>query len=129
MGSLTTFTVYNDGAALLDPRDPKNANNIKAFVEGVHNACLGYYQNRNEDSFGLGNFCNMVEVQTPRHADDHTVYVHMGNCVTELNAYGQRTKNLFKEHPEFANKLLKFLKESVKDLTKLQKEIEISISL
>lgn len=111
MGNLTTFTVYNDGIHLVKE-------NAQDFANKVYNAAV----------FGqvadieLGNFCNVIRVQKCRHADDHTLYVHMGNSVFEMNPYSQETKNLLERNPEFFDRVVKFLDREVKELKTMLKE-------
>ena len=109
MGYLTTFTIYNDGCHLLKEAPA-------AFAEKLYEACL----NHEVKDFGLRGFCNLVHVQKCRHADDHTMYVHMGNCVTEVNAYSQEFRDLLERHPAFADKLIKFISDELKHLHRLQ---------
>lgn len=111
MGSLTTFTVYNDGVALVKE-------NAQDFANKVYNAAvIGQVTD-----IEVGNFGNLVRVQKCRHADDHTLYVHMGNGVFEMNPYSQETKNLLERNPEFFEKVVKFLEREVKDLKTMLKE-------
>jgi hypothetical protein len=115
MGYLTTFTIYNDGAHALE-------NNQAEFCEKLRHACLGVYDNRRMDYFGHGSHANLVTVQKPRHADDHTCYVHMGNTVCEMNPYSERTKYLAENFPEFFEQMLNHLERSVKELKKMKQK-------
>lgn len=118
MGYLTTITIYNDGCDLIK-KYPKE------FAEKVYDSCLGVYTiDKSSNTFGLGYHGNLVTVQKPRHADDHTIYVHNGNTLVEVNAYSKDFKTLLKNNPDFANKLIKQLKDEVKSLNKLLKENE-----
>lgn len=111
MGYLTTFTVYNDGVDLVKE-------NAQDFANKVYNAAvIGQVTD-----IEVGNFGNLVRVQKCRHADDHTLYVHMGNGVFEMNPYSQETKNLLERNPEFFEKVVKFLEREVKDLKTMLKE-------
>lgn len=113
MGYLTTFTVYNDGFDLIR-KYPEE------FAEKVYYAAL----KQETHDVGLSGFCNFMHVQRSRHADAHTTYVHMGNCVTEVNPYSSEFKELMKKCPDFADKLIKFLDDEVKALKKLKKEMK-----
>lgn len=112
MGYLTTLTIYNDGIDLITKHPQK-------FAEEVLNAS-GSLEAR---EFGLGYFCNLVNVQKTRHADDHTLYVHMGNCVTEVNPYSKEFKELAKQCPTFARQLVLFVKDNAKELERALSEI------
>ena len=113
MGYLTTFTVRNDGVDLIK-KHPED------FAEKVYKAAVsgdtGY--------FGLSYFANVVDYQRFRHADDHTTYVHMGNCLTEVNPYSPDFENLVRRNPDFAKKLVKFMEGEVKAAKRVIKSIE-----
>jgi len=113
MGYLTTFTIYNDGIHLIKehPQD---------FAEGVFSAA-NEFRNAPID-IAIGGFVNLIRVQRSRHADDNTIYVHMGNCVVELNPYSEETKRLAETKPEFFKKLVQFLSKDVKELKTLIKK-------
>lgn len=119
MGYLTTITIYNDGCDQI----PKNAQD---FADKVKDACSGIYTrggiNRPAGEFGVGNHCNLVTVQHPRHADDHTVYVHAGNTVVEMNVFSQETAELLEKHPAFFDTLLGEMELQVKELKQLKKK-------
>lgn len=110
MGYLTTVTLYNDGLDLLKshPED---------FCKKLYSASLRGH----ETDFGIGYFANFAHVQSSRHADDHTIYVHMGNCVTEVNPFSRDFKNIVERNPEFAKQLVDFIEQ---DLTWLKKMVE-----
>jgi hypothetical protein len=117
MGYLTTITIYNDGLDQIEK-------NPKEFTEKTCRACLGVYSRNDgsENSFGVGNHGNLVTVQAPRHMDDSTIYVHMGNTVCEMNAYSMRTSELMQHSTQFFDKMLKEMEEQVKLLKKRRKE-------
>lgn len=114
MGYLTTFTVYNDHADLIK-REPLQ------FAEKVYEH-IGTHE---DISFGIVTermiAPNMVYVQQSRHADDHTIYVHMGNCVVEVNPSSESFQKLLKNNPEFANKIIEYLDKQVKEVKKFSK--------
>lgn len=107
MGYLTTFTVYNDGSS--DIRK-----NPKEFGEAVYQ----HIGARETCEFGIpsGSCANLVNVQESRHADDHTIYVHMRNCLTEVKPYSRSFTEMVKSNPEFANSLIKFIERELEDL-------------
>lgn len=118
MGFLTTITIYNDGCDQIK-KHPKE------FAEKVYLACLGEFTDRGpvKGSFGLGYHANLVTVQKPRHADDHTIYVHGGNTVVEMNAWSKDCESLAKRHPDFFDSLLKQMERQVKELKTMKKRI------
>ena len=118
MGYLTTITISNDGADQIE-KHPEE------FAKKAYNACTGLYtRDKNKTGgFGVGCHSNMVIVQKPRHADDHTIYVHMGNTVVEMNSYSDATEDLMKNHSEYFEDLLKYMQFQVKDLKRKYKEI------
>lgn len=113
MGYLTTFTVYNDGIHLVKE-------NAQDFADKIYDAAGGARSATCDIS--VGNFGNLVRAQKPRHADDHAVYVHMGNSVFEMNPYSNETKNLCERNPEFFERAVKFLEKEVKELKNILKE-------
>lgn len=116
MGYLTTFTVYNDDCHLINEHP-------KQFAEAITKACSQYHEN----VYPLGNHCNLITAQGTRHADDHTIYVHMGNTLTEMNAYSSTTKELLEEHTKFYKELLNLLERQTKMLKKLMKEHKAAV--
>lgn len=114
MGYLTTLTIYNDGAHLLRPH-------AQEFAEGVYDAMLCSL-NQGPMDVAIGNFANCVRVQQPRHADHHTVYVHAGNCLTEMNAYSEETRALLRRNPQFFKKLLDEMQWQARALENMLKE-------
>lgn len=117
MGFLTTLTIYNDGIDLLPEHAQKFAEDVlrASRAAGMHNCPV---------DVGVGFFGNLVKVQAPRHADHHTTYVHMGNTVCEMSAYGRETERIMREHPEFFEKMLKFMRREVKELGEQFKRIQ-----
>jgi hypothetical protein len=114
MGYITTFSIYNDGIHGLK-------DNPEQFIDKLISASHGAYsRDHNNESFGHGSHANLVTVQKPRHADDHTCYVHMGNTVTEMNPYSQHTRYIAEKFPDFFDGLLKHLEQNVRELKKLK---------
>jgi len=118
MGYLTTFTIYNDGVSELEK-------NQVEFCDKLKRACYGGFSNTpRTDSFGHGSHANLVTIQKPRHADDHTCYVHMGNTLCEMNPYSEHTKYVAENFPEYFDQMLNHMENVVKELKKMkQKEI------
>lgn len=119
MGNLTTLTIYNDGIDLI----PKHA---QEFADALYAASQSMWAG--PMTIAVGNFCNLVKVQAPRHADIHTTYVHMGNTVCEMSPWSPETKRLMRESPLFFEKMLKFMRAQVKDLSEEFKRVQEATS-
>ena len=65
-----------------------------------------------------------VIMQQSRHNDDHSIYVHMGNTVTEMNPYSPETKESMRRNPEFFKERLEYLRREVRELGRLYKEMQ-----
>lgn len=116
MGYLTTITIYNDGADQL-------TNDTEKLGKKLQEACHGVYTRGNvSGSFGHGYHGNLVTVQVPRHADDHTCYVHMGNTLVEMHPQSNDTKRIMENNPDFFDNMLKQMENTVKELKKMKKE-------
>jgi len=114
MGYLTTITFRNDSVhTFKDHKDEL----VDKIVEHCSSGGVRY-----KEYFSLGNYANPVVLQRPRHADDHTTYVHMGNTVVEMNPYSVDTKEMCDTSPDFFDRVVRFLEEEVKGLKKLKKE-------
>lgn len=116
MGYLTTFTVYNDGINLVKE-------NAQDFADKIYNAAVSH----EVCEIPVGCFANLVKVQKCRHADDHTIYVHMGNGVFEMNPYGEETKKIAKHSPEFFEKMINYLERQVEQLKSMQNDSRSSV--
>ena len=112
MGYLTTLTIYNDGVHLI-------TKNSKKLCEKIYSAAIG---GRKRTTIGHENHANLITVQKCRHADDHTIYVHMGNTLCEMNAYSDDTLETMKRNPEYFKDMLKEMEWQVKELKKKFKE-------
>jgi hypothetical protein len=116
MGYLTTFTIYNDGVDQIEINPEK-------FVTKLRMGCHGGLTRDNDSqSFGHGYHANLVKVQKPRHADDPTCYVHMGNTVVEINPYSKDTLKIIQDNPEYFENILKYMEQNIKELKKMKKE-------
>ena len=111
MGMLVTATIYMDGLDQIK----KNPNE---FVEKLSEIA----ESGKSDYFGLGNHGNVVNVQKCRHSDDRTIYVNMGNTVTEVNPYDDDFLTLMDKFPDFTDNLIYHLNETVKKIKDIQKE-------
>jgi hypothetical protein len=112
MGYLTTFTVYNDFAHHIK-KDPKQ------FGEKVYEHICG--MEASDFSMEIGNCSATVAIgQQSRHADDLSIYVHMGNCVTEVNPYSRSFEDLVNKSPQFADKLINFIEAELEELKKFK---------
>lgn len=112
MGYLTTLTIYNDGIHLIKEK-------AQEFADRVYDAAVTPGP---PTDIGLGFFGNLVRVQKPRHADDHTVYVHMGNAVCEMSAYSEDALKTMIRSPEFFEKMLNEMERQCKMLKRQLKE-------
>lgn len=117
MGYLTTITIYNDGIADL----PKNA---QEFADQVYESAGSYYTHQFPTDVRISGFCNFGKVHQPRHADDHTVYVHAGNTVCEMNPNSEETRRLMRKNPKFFEKLMTELWNTHRELRRMQKSLE-----
>jgi hypothetical protein len=117
MGNLTTITFYNDAYWDIEKNPQQVMENILAGMDGsLH---------QDQDTMGsayapIGSHSNAMTVQRTRHANSKTVYVHMGNTVMDMDPYSEQIRKLKKNNPEFYNQLLSKLKETVKELEKLE---------
>lgn len=116
MGYLTTITIYNDGLRGLK-------DNAESFAEQVENSASSFIHDGFPANISLGNFCNFGKVHKPRHADSHTVYVHAGNTVCEMNPYSEETRRLMRDNPKFFEKLMTELWNTHRELRRVQKEL------
>ena len=99
MGYLTTLTIYNDGIHIIKDK-------AQDFADRVYDAAVGSVR---PTDLGLGHFGNLVKMQKPRHADDHTVYIHYikrpGNWQLHLPLSGSFVLPILRrERPYFRRK-------------------------
>ena len=101
MGLLTTITIYNDDC-------DKILKNKKEFAEDVYMCCVdGRFKSK---QFNIIN-------QQPKHADNTSLYIHIGNTFIEINPYSDKFLNLKNTNPEF-------YKEIIKEINKIIKKIK-----
>lgn len=108
MGHLTTFTIRNDGISSI----------LKDCDEFCKKLLTSALSNGKIRTFDHKEHTNLVIVQKTRHADNHTIYVHMENTVSEMNARSQDTAEFLRNHPKFFKKMLGYMKREVKRLEK-----------
>jgi hypothetical protein len=96
MGYLTTVTIHNDR---LHEFKEKPLEFAKLVFEAMDEA---ERQNKQADVAG-----GYITAEHSRHADDHTLYLHYGNTLFEINGYGSNFENLIKNHPDLAKRLCK----------------------
>ena len=106
MGYLTTITIYNDSADQLEK-------NSKTLAKKLEYACMGIQIDRGSNTDSLGNASNILTLQKPRHADDHTLYMHAGNTVIDVyDANSEWSINQFIIEMKYHLKRLKKLQNS-----------------
>ncbi len=113
MGYLTTITIHNDALHSFAKNPEKFG---QAILDGIEKADM----ENQEVTVPFEGYCNYITVQKPRHADDHAVYLHYGNCVTELYELSKKMPDLALKFIKVAKDLLKWAKENA------EKEIEIT---
>ena len=109
MGYLTTITINNDGADNIK-------NHPVEFADKVVKACAGLYARMGVSSFGVGMHGNMVQVQTPRHGDDKTIFVQIDNGVYEINPFSPTTRDLQTAYPELFDTILGYIEAQLHEL-------------
>jgi hypothetical protein len=112
MGFLTTLTIYNDGIHLLEPHAQEFAQEVRRLASGLDGPA----------DVALGYFVNAVRVQRSRHADNHTIYIHAGNCVTEFHPFSLETQTLMRASPALFEKRLAILEKATRELKRMYKE-------
>jgi hypothetical protein len=112
MGYLTTVTIYNDGLSLLKQHPEE-------FCTKLYEAA----SSMEPKEFGVDYFCNFANVQRTRHADDHTLYVHMGNTVVEVNAWSTNFQRMMETRPELADSYIQFIELSLNDMKCKRQEL------
>lgn len=106
MGYLTTVTIYNDGASNLKKHPEELAEALDLATKSVQ-------RNRGRNWDGIGNHANLLTIQKPRHADDHTLYLHAGNTVIDVyDADSDWAIDTFISEMKYHLKRLKELKKS-----------------
>ena len=104
MGNLTTITIWNDWLYDLVKKPKELTKLIEAHVSG------GAQTIEKEG----------VKLFKPRHSSDHTIYVHMGNDVQEINCYSPETRALLRDHPKFFHQIMNYMEFQLKKLRELQ---------
>jgi hypothetical protein len=120
MGYLTTITLHNDAMHEF-VKDPEGL--VKSIQEGMHEA-----QRTHKAAYppfvgkSGGSYGGYIEVQPSRHADDHTIYIHSGNCVFNLNPWNEDFKTLVRHYPKLALDLIKRAESILKEAKRVYKE-------
>ena len=110
MGYLTTITIYNDALHVFEEHP-------KEFAEAIFDGIKTANRNRTAATVPFFNHGNYMEVQSSRHADDFTVYVHTGNCVSNLNWYDEEFKSFAQSSPKIAER---FVDDAIAHLKKIK---------
>lgn len=118
MGYLTTITFLNDASHCYKENPTRLAEIIDDAVS--NHQCMRNGGHSYSES--IGNHCNPITVQRTRHADDRTMYIHMGNCVTEFNPSSADTDKMLKHFPKVFDKGIDFIEQQLKELKKMRKE-------
>lgn len=109
MGYLTTLTFRNDSYSDIK----KNKNRLHKIVLDAMNG-IQIRQGRDYDN--IGSSANGVIIQKPRHADDHTLYIHAGNTVIDVyEAESERVIETFIKEMEYHLKRLKEKNKNIKN--------------
>lgn len=118
MGFLTTVTIRNDRLHEYE-QDPKQLG--LDILKGMEQAQLNYRTNKQ---------CSRIIVQPSFHADNHQIFLHWGNSVTNVTAYGNDLKHIYQTSPDIAEELVKKLnsmaRESREYLRKLRDEKKLA---
>lgn len=116
MGSLTTITLYNDALHDFEKEPEKFA---LALFDGINRA----NDERQEVSVGFGGYANYISVQPSYHADDEQLYLHSGNCVTNLNPWSKDFQNLRPDlQKDFIARAERMIKEAKRKIKKRELE-------
>ena len=101
------MTVWNDSLATYN-NTPVNA---KSVLEIIDRCASGARPLEMTNVNGL-----TLKIHQPRHANDHTLYVHMGNTVCEMSSESRETEELMQAHPEFFRDMLDYMAEQSRRL-------------
>ena len=93
MGYLTTITIYNDRLHEIKEDPEKFVEDITKYIAKGGMARFDY---------ALAE----TKIQKPRHADDHTIYVHLGNTVIDVNPYTREMEAIRIEFPELYDMII-----------------------
>ena len=117
MGHLTTITIHNDALGTFE-KNPKEF--PEAIFEGMNLANrLG-----KQASVPFYGYCNYINVEPSRHADDSTVYLHNGNCVANLSSWSGDFRELAGRNPKYAKESLRVAQRIITESKKFLKEQE-----
>lgn len=115
MGYLTTISLYNDSVHNLKDLSPQEAQEFcRKMYDGVCETASG-----KSVTLSLKNHVNFMTILPSRHADDHTIYINIGNCLTEIQPWSDSFKDKIELHRNFYEKIYKFLKSETSQLKKV----------
>ena len=115
MGYLTTFTIHNDALGAFE-KNPKGF--AEALFKGMQQASMEH----KAVSVPFDSYANYITVEPSRHADDHTIFVHRGNTVVNLNPWNEDFKELVARNPEVALDYIKTAELLIKEAKLKAKE-------
>ena len=121
MKYLTTITIYNDAASLLN-------NHPKEFADKVLKACSGVYYRTGENGFYIAGNPTAI-VQSPRNENDATIYVHYKGKVIEMQHNSTLTNDLFENNINFFDEILLYLQGEIKLLNEKKGIIEEEVNI
>lgn len=107
MGYLTTITIHNDALHCFEEYP-------KEFGEAIFKGIREAQREHREVSVPFSSYANYISVQPSRHADDETLYIHSGNCVTDLDPWSEDFMDLIERQLDLAKSLLKKAKDIIK---------------
>lgn len=115
MGHLTTITIHND--ALGDfQKDP--ALFAQTIFDGINVANRASKQ----ISMPFGSYCNYLDINPSRHADENLLFLQMGGCVSMINPYYREFDEMLEKNPEFVERPVSLNADLIKAAKKKIKE-------
>jgi len=102
MGYLTTITIHNDGLHELKQDREK-------FVQTIFDLMNEANDGHQEVNQGA------ISVQPSFHTDENQLYLHSGNCVTNINPYRQDFQELLKNNLQVAELFVRQAESLIKE--------------
>lgn len=112
MGLLTTVTIRNDCLYIYE-HDPKGLGSD--ILMGIEETRRTRRATRS---------CSSLIVQPSFHADDHQVFLHKGNTVLNVTAYGHDLVGLYEKMPDVAEDYVKRLNQMARDSRECLKRLK-----